>query len=289
MTRNIVEIHAINDEDQTWTATYIVYDPESKDAVVIDPVLDIDTMPWRTSTDSLDKVCSFIEQHNLKVHWILDTHVHADHLSGASELKSRLNAPIAINANVTRVQEIFSGIFNIPDNPSDGSQFDQLLHDNDQLNAGTLKIDVMHTPGHTPACSCYRIGDAVFTGDVMFMPDIGVARCDFPEGSARDLYRSVTTRLYTLNDNTRVFSGHDYPENRKFRNQTTIGECKSSNVDLPEGISEEDFVKRTEARDGKLPAPRLLFPSLLANINAGRLPKAESNDVSYLKIPVNFL
>lgn len=284
-----MEIHAINDENQTWTATYIAFDPESKDAVVIDPVLDIDTMPWRTSTDSLDKVCDFIKTHALTLHWILDTHVHADHLSGASELKSRLNAPIAINANVIRVQKIFSDIFNMPDYPSDGSQFDRLLQDNDQLTAGTLIIDVIHTPGHTPACNCYMIGDAIFAGDVMFMPDVGVARCDFPEGSARDLYHSVTTRLYTLPDETRVFSGHDYPDGREFRNQTTIGECKASNVDLPEDISEEEFVKRAEARDSKLPAPRLLFPSLLANINAGRLPQAESNDVSYLKIPVNFL
>lgn len=284
-----MEIHAINDEGQTWTATYIVFDPASKDAVVIDPVLDIDTMPWRTSTDSLDKLCDFIKSNDLNLHWILDTHVHADHLSGASELKTRLSAPIAINTNVIRVQEIFSDIFNMPDYPSDGSQFDRLLNDNDKLTAGTLKIDVMHTPGHTPACSCYRIEDAVFTGDVMFMPDVGVARCDFPEGSAHNLYHSVMTRLYTLPNETRIFAGHDYPDGREFRNQTTIGECKDSNIDLPADISEEEFVKRTEARDRKLAAPRLLFPSLLANINAGRLPKAESNNISYLKIPVNFL
>lgn len=284
-----MEIHAINDEGQTWTATYVVYDATSKDAVVIDPVLDIDTMPWRTSTNSLDKVCDFIKQHDLKLHWILDTHVHADHLSGASELKSRLNAPIAINANVTRVQKIFSDVFNMPEYLCDGSQFDRLLNDNDKIEAGTITIDVMHTPGHTPACSCYKIGDVVFTGDVMFMPDIGVARCDFPEGSSSDLYHSVTTRLYTLPDNTKIYSGHDYPDGRDFRNQTTIGECKQFNVDLPEGISKEEFVGRVDARDSKLPAPRLLFPSLLANINAGRLPEAESNKVSYLKIPVNFL
>lgn len=290
MNKSNLEIHAINDIGQTWTATYIVFDKQSKDAVVIDPVLDIDTMPWRTSTDSLDKVCDFIKQNTLNVHWILDTHVHADHLSGASVLKTRLNAPIAINANVTRVQTIFSGVFNLSEHPNDGSQFDNLLNDNDVINAGTINIDVMHTPGHTPACSCYKIEDVIFTGDVMFIPEVGVARCDFPEGSASDLYHSITTRLYTLADETRIFCGHDYPdESRDFCNETTIGECKASNVDLPAGISEKDFVKRVEERDSKLPAPRLLFPSLLANINAGKLPTEESNNVSYLKIPVNFL
>lgn len=223
------------------------------------------------------------------MHWILDTHVHADHLSGASELKSRLNSPIAINSNVTRVQKIFSDVFNMPDYVCDGSQFDRLLNDNDNIEAGSLSIDVLYTPGHTPACSCYKIGDVVFTGDVMFMPDIGVARCDFPEGSSRDLYKSVTTRLYTLPDDTKIYSGHDYPNGRDFSNQTTIAECKKSNVDLPDSISEAEFVAKIDERDSRLPAPRLLFPSLLANINAGRLPEAESNDVSYLKIPVNFL
>lgn len=286
---NIV-IHAINDIGKTWTATYIVYDSVSKDAIIIDPVLDIDTMPWRTSTDSLDNVSKFVTEHQLNTHWILDTHVHADHLSGASELKSRLNAPIAIHTNVTRVQKIFSDVFNLPETPVDGSQFDRLLLDNDQIIAGSIIIDVLHTPGHTPACCCYKINDVIFSGDVMFMPEVGVARCDFPEGSARDLYHSITQRLYTLPDATHVYCGHDYPkEDEKFRNLTTIAECKAANVDLPEGMIEEDFVHRIESRDSNLAAPRLLFPSLLANINAGTLPIAESNNISYIKIPVNYL
>lgn len=285
-----MKVEAFFDDGRTWTLTYVVYDEHSKDAVVIDPVLDLDTTPWRTFTDSIEKVAAFVAAQHLKVHWVLDTHVHADHLSGAHELKDRFDSKAAIGSNISVVQEIFKGAFNLAkDFPTDGRQFDRLLRDGDVLEAGTLQVEVMHTPGHTPACNTYRIGDAIFTGDVLFIPDVGVARCDFPRGSARDLYRSVTQRLYTLPDDTRVYVGHDYPDGRAMRCMTTIGESKRDNVDLPAGRSEEEFVQRITARDKQLSAPRLLFPSLQVNINAGVLPNAEDNQVSYLKIPLNFL
>lgn len=287
-----MQVKAFFDAGRTWTLTYVVYDEASKDAVVIDPVLDLDTTPWRTSTESVDQVEAFVRDETLKVHWILDTHVHADHMSGAAELKRRLGADIAIGENIRLVQEVFKHAFNLEHAfPTDGSQFDRLLTDGDRLAAGSLEVEVMHTPGHTPACLTYRINDALFTGDVLFAPDVGVARCDFPKGSARDLYHSVTQKLYTLADETRVFVGHDYPEGRGREVQylTTIGESRRSNIDLPADISEEDFVTRITERDKTLAAPRLLFPSLQVNINAGTLPQPEANDVAYLKIPVNFL
>lgn len=285
-----MQVEAFFDDGRTFTLTYVAYDEHSKDAVVIDPVLDLDTTPWRTFTESIEKVARFVAENGLKVHWVLDTHVHADHLSGAHELKERFHSKAAIGSNISVVQEIFKGAFNLArDFPTDGRQFDRLLKDGDVIEAGTLKVEVLHTPGHTPACNSYRIGDAIFSGDVLFIPDVGVARCDFPRGSARDLYRSVTQRLYTLPDETRVFVGHDYPQGRAVRWMTTIGESKRHNVDLPEGRTEAEFVERINARDKQLAAPRLLFPSLQVNINAGVLPTAENNDVSYLKIPLNFL
>jgi glyoxylase-like metal-dependent hydrolase (beta-lactamase superfamily II) len=285
-----MEIKAFADNGRTWTVTYVVYDPDSHDAVVIDPVLDLDTTPWKTSTESIDQVVEFIKHKQLKLHWILDTHVHADHISGASELKKRIAAPTAIGANIRRVQEIFKKAFNLSaDFPTDGSQFDDLLDDGSVLQAGSLSVEVLHTPGHTPACCTYHIGDALFTGDVLFMPDIGVARCDFPDGSARDLYRSVKNRLYAFPNRTRVFVGHDYPGSRDFQYQTTIGESKAFNIDLPDSLGESEFVEKIQQRDSVLPAPRLLFPSLQVNINAGELPEPENNDVAYLKVPLNFL
>ncbi len=285
-----MEIQAFADEDRTWTATYIVYDPNSKDAVVIDPILDLDTTPWRTSTDSINQLIDFIDEHHLKVHWIMDTHVHADHITGAGELKRRLGALMAIGSGICRVQEIFKQAFNLGDDfPTNGSQFDRLLNDNDELQAGTLKFKILHTPGHTPACCTYSIEDVLFTGDVLFMPDIGVARCDFPDGSPEKLYNSIKNRLYEYPNSTRVFVGHDYPDQREFQHQTTIGQSKAFNCDLPNGTSQEDFVAKISKRDSALPAPRLLFPSLQVNINAGKLPEPENNEIAYLKVPLNFL
>ena len=285
-----MKVQALTDEGRTGTVTYIAYDPDSKDAVVIDPVLDLDTTPWRTSTESINRVLEFIEQKQLKIHWILDTHVHADHITGGDELKKRLAAPMAIGTNIRRVQEVFKQTLNLPgDFPTDGSQFDRLLSDGDLLQAGTLEIEVLHTPGHTPACCTYHIGDALFSGDTLFMPDVGVARCDFPDGSARALYASIKHRLYEFPNKTQVYVGHDYPKKRAFQYRTTIGESKAFNVDLPNRISEDEFIHNIRKRDSALPAPRLLFPSLQLNINAGRLPIPENNNVAYLKVPLNYL
>ena len=226
-----MEIQAFCDEGRTWTVSYVVFDPSTRDAVVIDPVLDLDTTPWRTSTESIDEVAAFISQQQLNVHWILDTHVHADHISGAGELKKRLHAPLAIGSNIRRVQEVFKKAFNLSEDfPTDGRQFDRLLDDGDRLPAGSLEVEVLHTPGHTPACCTYQINGALFTGDVLFMPDIGVARCDFPDGSAEALYHSVKHRLYGFPNKTKVFVGHDYPDGRQFQYQTTIGESKAFNA-----------------------------------------------------------
>jgi glyoxylase-like metal-dependent hydrolase (beta-lactamase superfamily II) len=285
-----MQIQAFADEGRTWTVTYVVFDPASKDAVVIDPILDLDTTPWRTSTDSVNQLIAFINEKGLKIHWILDTNVHADHITGAGELKKRLHAPMAIGANIRRVQEIFKRAFNLGDGfPTDGRQFDRLLNDGDVVEAGSLKINVLHTPGHTPACCTYNVEDALFTGDVLFMPDVGVARCDFPDGSPEALYHSIKDRLYTFPNCTRVFVGHDYPNKRGFQYQTTIGQSKAFNCDLPHGVSQEEFVAKIHKRDSALPAPRLLFPSLQVNINAGELPEPENNEIAYLKVPLNYL
>ena len=285
-----MEIQAFADEDRTGTVTYVIYDRDSRDAVIIDPVLDLDMTPWRTSTDSINQLLEFIENTGLQVRWILDTHVHADHMTGAGELKRRLRAPMGIGANICRVQEVFKRAFNLGDGfATDGSQFDRLLGDGDTLEAGSLRIKVLHTPGHTPACCTYFIEDALFTGDVLLMPDVGVGRCDFPDASPRTLYRSVKQQLYTLPHSTRVFVGHDYPRKRGFQYQTTIGQSKAFNRDLPNGIPEDEFVARIQKRDGTLPAPRLMFPSLQVNINAGALPEPENNEIVYLKVPLNYL
>ncbi len=285
-----MKVQSFFDDGRTYTLTHVVYDEDTRDAVIFDPVLDLDTTPWRTFTESVEKVLAFVKEKDLNVRWILDTHVHADHLSASTELKKHLDAKFAIGSNIKVVQEIFKQAFNLADSfPTDGSQFDALLEDGDVIDAGSIKIEVMHTPGHTPACNCYKIGDHLFTGDVLFAPDVGVARCDFPKGSARDLYHSVTERIYTLPDDTKVWFGHDYPNNRELMTHTTVGDSKRSNVDLPGDIDEETFVSRITERDNGLSAPRLLFPSLQVNINAGELPPSEDNDVAYLKIPLNFL
>lgn len=285
-----MNIETFFDEGRTFTLTYVVHDEDSGDAVIIDPVLDLDTTPWRIGTESVEKVVRYVEDRKLDVHWILDTHVHADHLSGANELKSRLKARTAIGSNISAVQEIFKATFNLSGAfPTDGSQFDRLLRDGDVLEAGSFSIDVMHTPGHTPACMSYRIGDALFVGDVLFAPDIGVARCDFPGGSAAALYRSVTERLYDFADDVAVYVGHDYPDGRPLHYRTSIGESREKNIDLPAGLAETEFVQRINERDARLSAPRLLFPSLQVNINAGSLPEADDNNIHYLKIPLNAL
>ena len=277
-------------DERTGTLTYVVFNADSLDAVVIDPVLDYDPVGSRIWTESVQKVLDFVDRKQLKIHFILETHAHADHLSGAQMIKEQHpGACTAIGARITRVQEIFKAYFDLPDDfPTDGSQFDRLLEDGETVQAGSLSFQVLFTPGHTPACATYWFDDAVFTGDSLFMPDTGTGRCDFPGGSARDLYRSITGRLYTLPDDTRVFVGHDYMKNgRELAFETSIGEQKSRNVQLRADTSEAEFIKFRTGNDRTLAAPRLLFQSVQVNIDAGALPEAADNEKRYLKIPIN--
>ena len=282
----MVEVKTFFDE-QTFTLTHLAYDPATKDAVVFDPVLDLDTIGWRTYTTSLQTLDGFLEENNLKLHYVLDTHIHADHISGMQYLKEKYKVPLVINGAIKLVQSTFKDVFNFSDDfDTSGSDFDVLVNDGDQLTAGSLVIDILHTPGHTPACTTYKIEDNLFTGDALFVPSIGTGRCDFPKGSATDLYNSVTKKLYTHSDETKVYPGHDYPGNRDLQTFTTIGESKASNVDLPESRSEEDYVTFMNNRDAKLQLPRLIYQGVQVNLTAGKLPKADSNGTHYLKIPI---
>jgi glyoxylase-like metal-dependent hydrolase (beta-lactamase superfamily II) len=273
----------------TYTLTYVVFDPESRDAVVIDPVLDYDPAGSRTSTRSVEQLAAFLRDGSLRVHYVLETHAHADHLSASQWLKRRFEAKVAIGARITEVQRTFQGVFDLPASfAADGSQFDELLADGQVVQAGTLRIEVLATPGHTPACLTYKIDDAVFTGDALFIEDYGTGRCDFPAGSADELYRSVHDKLYALPDATRVFVGHDYqPGGREVRSETTIGASKRHNIQLRGDTSQEEFVTFRKARDKTLAAPRLLLPSVQVNIDAGRLPRPHDNGMRYLAIPIN--
>ena len=272
----------------TWTLTYVVFDSETRDAVVLDPVWDYDPASSRMSTSSAEAVLEFIKKQDLKVHMILETHAHADHVSGSQVLKKHLpNVKVGIGANITKVQEVFKGVFNLhADFKVDGSQFDLLLQEGKTYHAGSIKFEVLYTPGHTPACASFLFGDAVFTGDALFMPDYGTGRCDFPAGSAADLYDSVQ-KLYKLPDATKVYTGHDYqPGGRPLKFLSTIGEEKVANIQLKAGTSKEEFVKFRNGRDKTLAAPRLLLPSVQVNVDAGHLPQPENNGSRYLKIPV---
>jgi len=275
---------------RTNTLTYVVADLATRDAVVIDPVLDYDPVGSKVFTESADRVIGWLLARGLRLHAILETHAHADHLSGARYLKGRFpEAVIAIGARITEVQKVFKAVFDLPAVfPTDGRQFDHLLEDGEVFQAGSLAFETIATPGHTPACVTYRIGDALFTGDLLFMPDQGTGRCDFPAGSARALYASVHQRIYGLPDATRIFVGHDYqPNGRPVRWETSVGEERADNVQLPGDLSEADFVRRREARDKLLAAPRLLYQSVQVNIDAGRLPRSGEGDQRYLRIPVN--
>lgn len=275
-------------DPRTYTLTYVVYDEATKDAVVIDPVLDFDPLTSTTSLDSVNEVSAFIEEKGLRLHYVLETHAHADHLTGAQALKRRFGAKVAIGKEITEVQKTFRDVFDLgPDFPTDGSQFDRLLDDGEVVQAGSLAIRVIFTPGHTPACSSYLIGDALFTGDALFVEDQGTGRTDFPKGSSDALYVSIHDRLYELPDETRVFAGHDYqPGGRELRYETTIGASKARNVQLPASLSREEFVERRESRNRELAAPRLLYPSLQVNIQAGLLPGGEEGP-RFLKIPLD--
>jgi len=273
----------------TFTLTFVVFDAHTRDAVVIDPVLDYEPIGSRTSTHSLEKVEAFLRDNALRLHWVLETHAHADHLSGSQHLKRRFEAGIAIGERIREVQAVFKDVFDLGDRlATDGSQFDRLLKDGELLAAGALTIEVLATPGHTPACLSFKIGDAVFTGDALFIEDYGTGRCDFPGGDAHALYRSVQDRLYALADDTRVFVGHDYqPNGRELRFETTIGRSKAANIQLKQETPEADFVAFRRARDKTLAAPRLLFPSVQVNIDGGRLPDPHGNGIRYLRTPID--
>lgn len=273
----------------TWTLTYVVFDPATKDAVILDPVWDYDQASSKMSTTSADQVLEFTKANNLKVHYILETHAHADHVSGSQVLKQKIpGAKVGIGARITDVQKVFKTVFNLdPNFKTDGSQFDLLLEEGKPLQAGSLNIETIYTPGHTPACGSYIIGDAVFTGDALFMPDYGTGRCDFPAGSASDLYVSVHEKLYKLPDHYRVFVGHDYqPDGRALAFETSIGEEKKKNIQLSAETTKEQFVEFRNSRDKTLAAPKLLLPSVQINIDAGQLPPTEENGSRYLKIPI---
>lgn len=273
----------------TSTLTYVVFDPKSRDAVVIDPVLDYDPLASATSTHSLERLEAFLKAHDLKLHFVLETHAHADHLSGSQYLKRRFGAKVCIGSRIREVQRAFRDVFDLPETFSvDGRQFDRLLEDGEKIVAGTLELEVLGTPGHTPACVSYAIEDAVFSGDALFMEDSGTGRCDFPAGSADDLYTSIHERLYRLPDATRVFVGHDYqPNGRELRSQTTIGVEKEKNVQLRASTRRDEFVKMRTARDATLSAPRLMYPSVQVNIDAGMLPEPHANGRRYLTVPLN--
>lgn len=275
-------------DPDTNTLSYIVHDPKTLDAVIIDPVWNLDLASGSLSSRTVNELAEYIEKKQLKVKAILETHAHADHLSGSQLLKKLYpGAPLAIGKDITIVQETFKRILNRLDVESNGSQFDRLIQPFEEVSFGSITLKAIPTPGHTPACMSYLIDDAVFTGDALFMPDYGTGRCDFPQGSAKDLYHSVHENLYSLPDSTRVFVGHDYaPGGRDIQWETTIGESKQKNIQLKKETSEKEYIEFREARDKTLSAPKLLFPSLQINISAGHLPPEEENGKSFLKIPL---
>ncbi len=279
-------VHAQFDE-ATHTVSYVVWDPATRRAAIIDPVLDYDHRTGRVSHRSADDLLGFVADQGLSVDWVLETHAHADHLSAAPYLKEKTGAPIGIGARITEVQRTFAPVFGLDDVSGDGREFDRLFRDGETIAIGGLQVEVMHTPGHTPACVSYRIGEAVFVGDTLFMPDYGTARADFPGGDARTLYRSIH-RLLALPDATRLYLCHDYkaPGRDHFAWESTVGEEKTRNIHVGGGVDETSFVAMREARDATLAAPVLLLPSLQVNIRAGRLPDPDRDGRRFLKIPL---
>ena len=278
-------------DERTFTASYVVHDPATRIAAIIDSVLDFDPAAGRTSFESADAMIAYVEAEGLKVEWLLETHAHADHLSAAPYLQEKLGGKLVIGAEIITVQKVFGKIFNEGTRfARNGSQFDRLLHDGDTLIIGDIPLIALHVPGHTPADMAYIIGDAVFTGDTMFMPDYGSARADFPGGDARQLYRSVR-RLMQLPDQSRVFLCHDYkaPNRDEYVWETTMLAERTANVHVHEGVGEEDFVEMRTQRDATLSMPKLILPSIQVNMRGGRMPEPEENGVSYLKLPLNQL
>ncbi|WP_317201901.1 MBL fold metallo-hydrolase [Janthinobacterium sp.] len=272
----------------TATVSYVVYAADGGDCAIIDSVLDYEPKSGRTATHSADRLIAFVRAHGLNCRWLLETHAHADHLSAAPYLRAELGGRIGIGAAIRGVQRAFAAVFNQhPAAPQDGSQFDHLFAPDEVFHIGALEAHALHVPGHTPADMAYRIGDAVFTGDTLFMPDVGTARCDFPGGSASMLYRSVRT-LLALPPETRLFMCHDYPpDGRAPRWEVTVAEQRAANIHIRDGVSEQDFVAMRSRRDATLEMPTLILPAIQVNINAGQLPAPEENGVRYLKIPLN--
>ena len=284
------EVKAFFDE-ATNTISYVVREPQGNTCAIVDSVLDYDPAAGRTDTTSADAIIAWVKDQGLNVAWILESHVHADHLSAAPYLQERLGGKIGIGSNITVVQNTFGKIFNEGTAfQRDGSQFDALFNEGDTIHIGQLRADVLHTPGHTPACLTYVIGDAAFVGDTLFMPDFGTARCDFPGGSAEDLYNSIQ-KILALPDDTRIFVGHDYkaPGRDELAWETTVGEQKAMNIHIGAGKPLEDFVSMRTTRDAQLGMPRLILPSLQTNMRAGNLPEPEDNGARYFKVPINQL
>jgi len=276
-------------DEPTFTFSYVVSDPETKRCAIVDSVLDFDYAAGKTDTASADQIVDYVKAEGLTVDWILETHVHADHLSAAPYLKDKLGGQLSIGEHITTVQNVFGKAFNEGSAfQRDGSQFDHLFKDEEQFKIGTIEARAMHTPGHTPACMSYLIGDALFVGDTLFMPDYGTARCDFPGGDAHTLYISVQ-KIFSLPDETRMFMCHDYkaPGRDHYLNETTVGEERLHNVHVGEGKCEQEFIKMRTERDATLSMPRLILPSVQVNMRAGHMPEPEVNGQSYLKVPVN--
>ena len=274
-------------DEPTNTVSYLVSDPVTRRAAVIDPVFDYDHRTGKASVKSADAILEAAAAGNLTIEWVLETHAHADHLSGAPYVKLKTGAKVGIGEHIREVQKIFRPVFNATDVAGDGSEFDHLFKDGERFRLGSLEIEVLHVPGHTPADIAYKVGDAVFVGDTLFMPDYGTARADFPGGNAATLYRSIR-RLLSLPPETRLFMCHDYkaPGRDHYAWETTVGEQRTRNAHVKDGVDERTFVAMREARDAKLQAPLLLLPSIQVNIRAGKLPPADANGVHYLKIPV---
>ena len=278
-------------DDATNTISFVVKDPDSSSVAIIDSVLDFDFASGRTDTASADEVIAYVKENDLKVEWILESHVHADHLSAAPYIQQQVGGQIGIGGNITVVQDTFGKVFNEgTEFQRDGSQFDRLFVDGDKVKIGGMNVDIMHTPGHTPACMTYVVEDAAFVGDTMFMPDFGTARCDFPGGSAEDLYASIQ-KILSLPDETRIFVGHDYkaPGRDEFAWETSVAEQKAANIHVGVGKDADDFIKMRSERDAQLSMPKLIVPSIQVNMRAGQMPEAEDNGKVYLKVPVNAL
>jgi glyoxylase-like metal-dependent hydrolase (beta-lactamase superfamily II) len=278
-------------DEATNTISYVVADPETKICAVIDSLLDFDQASGRTKTDSADKIIAYVRAHGLTCEWIIDTHVHADHLTAAPHIKHELGGKTGIGAHISTVQKVFARIFNEGQSfHTDGSQFDHLFQDGETYKIGSLEARAIHTPGHTPACMSHLIGDALFVGDTIFMPDFGTARCDFPGGDAGTLYDSIQ-KLFALPDETRVFLCHDYkaPGRDGYVWETTIGAEKLLNVHIKSGTSRDEFIRMRTARDATLSMPKLILPSVQINMRAGELPEPEDNGQRYMKIPINAL